>query len=52
MLAINLVINIYSLQSSIEQYEIEIKKQTKMLTEIEKQIAKLEPLCKELEDRG
>ena len=43
---------VYSLQSSIEQYEIEIKKQTKMLTEIEKQIAKLEPLCKELEDRG
>ena len=42
---------VYSLQSSIEQYEIEIKKQTKMLTEIEEQIAKLEPLCKKMEDR-
>lgn len=42
---------VYSLQSSIEQYEIEIKKQTKKLTEIEEQIAKLEPLCKKMEDR-
>ena len=42
---------VYSLQSSIEQYEIEIKNQTKKLTEIEEQIAKLEPLCKKMEDR-